>query len=291
MLNKPQIFSIPRQQAIDHYRVNYQKRYLLQKKFNSDSIVVDMENYYLELRHELTELLLAKKIIPKRIPLERLHEYIGDDLKRYGNDGLGAVGTFLYENNEVFVTALRKFIHNVLYKKVFQQPFLFQKTPTFRIHCPNAENSAFFPHYHTDLALGHPPWEINLWLPLTPPVQSHGFYLASLDDSTAIAEYLNFDLFSVMDDAVFRDGDYLKFCEEKFLPVNVATGNALIFDGRCFHTAMPIQTHTRISVDFRIVLEEDFNNAEYIYQNCGRRKQLLMVPDEYYYGKNSAEVW
>lgn len=30
---------------------------------------------------------------------------------------------------------------------------------------------------------------------------------------------------------------------------------------KTFNTAMPIQTHTRISIDFRIVLENDFTNA------------------------------
>jgi hypothetical protein len=290
MSSKPKIFSISHDNYKSHYRLNYQKENWIQSKLSGDFAVINMGNYYLELRNELTQLLLNKKIIPALIPLEKLHEYIGEDLKTYGNDGLGNVGTLLYENNDSFIQLLRRFTHHILYKKIIQEPFLFQATPTFRVHCPNAKNSSFFPHYHTDLAVGHSPQEINLWIPLTSPFSGHGFYLASLEDSKVIADYIDYDLLSLMDDNVFRDQEYIKICAPKFLPVTVKAGEGLIFDGRCFHTAMPIQSHTRISVDFRIILEKDFANSEYIYQNCGRRKQLLMLPNDFYYSKNAAEL-
>ena len=63
-----------------------------------------------------------------------------------------------------------------------------------------------------------------------------------------------------------------------------------MFDGRCFHTAMPISDHTRISIDFRIVLQEDFVKAELIYENRGIRKQLLLLPNDYYYSLTSADL-
>ncbi len=290
MIQKPKIFSISQQSIKNHFRLHYQQNHWLQNEHNSDFIVINMGEYYLELRHELTALLFSRKIIDKLIPLEKLHEYIDDDLKTYGNDGLGKIATLLYEDNVGFIRVLRNFIHKVLYKEVIKKPFLYQATPSFRVHCPNAQNSEFFPHYHTDLALGHPPREINLWIPLTQAFNGHGFYLTSLQDSRSIADYLDYDLFSVMDDNVFRDIGYLKFCASRFSPVSVDAGKGLIFDGRCFHTAMPIQSHTRVSVDFRIILQEDFDRAEYIYQNCGRRKQLLMLPNDYYHSKNSSEL-
>ena len=286
---KPKIFSLSQQQTQAHYRASYARPNYLQKTFNADFITVNTGNYYSRLRHQLTELLLSKNIIAHPIPLEQLHQALSHDLKKYGNDGLGAVGTLLYENNHEFLSVLHEFIQEILFKKIIGKPFLFQATPTFRIHCPNAENSSFFPHYHTDLALGHPPHEINLWIPLTPPVADHGFFLASKNDSIVIADYINFDLASLMDDSVFRDEKYLEFCQGKFLPAAVPAGEALMFDGRCFHTAMPITTHTRISVDFRIVLEEDFLASDYIYQNCGRRKHLDLTPGEYYFTKGASE--
>jgi hypothetical protein len=282
-MEKPRIFSYPNQFIKNHYRVGYQNQNWLQKNYNCDFIAINLDDYYLKLREQLTYLLIDKHILNAPVHLENLHEHINDELKTYGNDGIGKVGTFLYETDEPFKKILHEFIHEVLYKKILQQAFLFQATTTFRVHCPNASNSNFFPHYHTDLALGHPPYEMNLWIPLTAKLKGHGFYIASLKHSRMIADYLDYDLPSLMHESTFRDSHYLEFCKQKFTRVEIEAGQGLLFDGRCFHTAMPIKDHTRISIDFRIVLQNDFINAEVTYENRGIRKQLLLLPNDYYY--------
>jgi hypothetical protein len=289
-IDKAKILSLSPQAIREHYRSGYQHNHWLQNEYHSDFIHIEMGDYYHELRHALTILLQRKKIIDTAVPLEQLHQYIDADLIAYGNDGLGKLGTFFYEDNAGFVEILRSFIHHIVFKKIIKKPFFFQATPTFRVHCPGALNAEFFPHYHTDLALGHSPREMNFWIPLTPIVEGHGFYLATLESSRRLAGFVDYDLLSLMDDKIFRDKKYLTFCAEKFDPVKMEAGNALMFDGRCFHTAMPVSSHTRISVDFRIVLLEDFDRGEFIYQNHGRRKQMMMLPDEYYYRLDASEI-
>ena len=249
---KPTLFSFSKEFVKNHYRIGYQKKNWLQKKYNRDYIFIDLEKYYFDLRNQIEQLLIHKNFIRKILPLEELHECLPSEFKSYGNDGISKIGTFFYETNDKFKMILHEFIYKILYKKVIQQPFLFQKTPTFRIHCPHSSNSEFFPHYHTDLALGHPTNEINLWIPLTEQRNGHGFYLANVENSNKIASYIKYDIPSLMDDAVFRDKDYLAFCEPQLFEIKVEKGQGLMFDGRCFHTAMPINDHTRISIDFRV---------------------------------------
>ncbi|OGT44656.1 MAG: hypothetical protein A3F42_08040 [Gammaproteobacteria bacterium RIFCSPHIGHO2_12_FULL_37_34] len=288
--HKPTLFSFSKQTIKDHYRVGYQKTGWLQKEYNSDYIFVDLEKYYFNLRDQIAQLLIYKRFINQTIQLEELHDYVPEEFKQYGHDGISKIGTFFYETNAQFIKTLHEFIHHILYKKIIKLPFLFQATPTFRIHCPNSANAEFFPHFHTDLALGHPPYEINLWIPLTEKRSGHGFYLATVENSNKIARFIDYDIPSLMDDTVFRNQHYLAFCKPKLFEINVEKGWGLMFDGRCFHTAMPISDHTRISIDFRIVLQEDFVKAELIYENRGIRKQLLLLPNDYYYSLTSADL-
>ncbi len=289
-MQKKNIFSFSNEFIKNHYYSGYQKENWIQKEFKNDFIIINLEDYHIKLRNAIIDILLDKKIIQHTISLENLHFYLSNELKTYGNDGISKISTLFYETNESFTKIFHKFIYNILYKKITKKPFLFQSTPTFRIHCPSSLNSEFFPHFHTDLALGHPPYEINLWIPLTQKLDGHGFYLAHLKTSREIAKYINYNLPSLMDKKLFRDPNYLNFCYSKLFPTEVECGEALMFDGRCFHTAMPIQNHTRISIDFRIVLKEDFDQAEIIYENHGIRRQVPLLPESYYHNKMSDEL-
>ncbi|MES2219099.1 MAG: hypothetical protein V4501_11910 [Pseudomonadota bacterium] len=289
-MQKPNLFSFLNQFVKNHYRSGYQNQHWVQKEFNRDFINFDLDNYYLNLRDQIVQLLIKKNVITQPILLEDLHLHLANEWKAYGNDGIGKIGTLFYETNAKFKEVLHQFIYHVLYKKIIKKPFLFQVTPTFRVHCPGSSNAEFFPHYHTDLALGHPPYEMNLWIPLTAKRDGHGFYLASLNDSREIADYIDYDLPTLMNESVFREKDYLALCEPKLIPVEVEAGQGLLFDSRCFHTAMPIKDHTRISMDFRIVLEEDFLKADIVYENRGIRRQLKLLPGNYYYHATSAEL-
>lgn len=243
---KPKLFSIPDAAIRTHYREAYEATSWLQSKFNSDFILFDLKQYYDILCRQFLELLRAQNIIADDIALENLHTYLREEQKSYGNKGISEISRSAYQHNTAIKSTLKKMIHEILYKKVICEPFLFQKEPTFRVHCPNAKNAGFFPHYHTDLALGHPSYHMNIWIPLTAKRSGHGFYLASLENSKTIAAYLNFDLASVMKEEVFKHESYKNFNNPKLSPVDVEAGQGLLFDSRCFHTAMPMQSHTRI---------------------------------------------
>jgi hypothetical protein len=290
LMSLPTLFSFPNSFVQDHYREGYQTPQWVQKNCAKDYFTFDLDNYQALWQAQLIQLLIDKHIINHAIPLQDLHIYLSQEWKAYGNDGIGKIGTLFYETNAAFKLALHEFLYHVLYKKVIKQPFLFQATPTFRVHCPGSTNAEFFPHYHTDLAVGHPPYTMNLWIPLTPQGSGHGFYVASLKDSNKIANFIDYDVPALMDESVFRNQDYLSFCEPCFDPVDVELGHGLLFDSRCFHTAMPISDHTRISMDLRIVLQEDFDKAGFIYESRGRRKQLKLLPGEYYNSVTANEL-
>jgi len=289
-LTKPALFTIPPQDVSQHYKDYYYQDNWLQTHYAADLITFDLGDFYHQLRENFIKLLLMQNVLSHSVPLEALHLYLSDTQKAYGNDGLSQISTQFYENTIEFKRCLQGLINNILHQQILQKPFLFQNTPSFRIHCPNSPNAQFFPHYHTDLALGHPPHHMNVWIPLSEQLTGHQFYIASLHDSQLIAEYLDFDLASLMDTNVFKNEAYLGFCEPYFKQVDVPTGQGLLFDSRCFHTAMPTKHHTRVSIDIRIVMQEDFINADFTYENKGIRRQLYLLPDDYYSSLTSNEL-
>ena len=49
----------------------------------------------------------------------------------------------------------------------------------------------------------------------------------------------------------------------------------LAFDSRCIHSGEPMKSHTRISMDIRILPLSQYEKMNIEYQGSGRRKILL----------------
>lgn len=258
---------------------------------NKDQGKINCQEFYKKFRTEIARLLIDKKIVDKiNYPLEELHLHVSTEMRKYNfNDGVNKISTFFYENDKKFSQIYLSFIKNFLAKQ-FDFDFYFQKTPTIRIHCPNAENSNHYPRYHTDIGYGHPAQEINFWFSLTKPIgkQKHGFRVMRLKDSLKLYRKYDYHFENLINDAV-NSKEFNNKCEEISPEIDTDEGELLAFDSRCFHSGEPLQNHTRISMDIRIISVEDYNNLPIIYQGAGRRK-ILFAPGGCYHKLTSKQL-
>jgi hypothetical protein len=263
----------------------------LQREFGRDAVELDCRGHAEKLRREVIRLLAEKGVPVPGNDLENLHRTLTPELKAYNfDDGVNKATTLLYDTDEQFAAAYHDTVAHCL-QKHFPYPLYFQATPTIRIHCPDGENSNHYPRYHTDINYGHPPEEINIWLPLTRPVapQYHGFRHTDVENTRHILEEFDYDFAPLIERAI-QDKPF-NFAINRVAPqVTTEFGKLLAFDSRCLHTGEPLESHTRVSLDIRIIAVEDFNTLEVEYQGTGRRK-IRYVPGQAYYPVSSGKIY
>jgi len=263
----------------------YAKPSYFQNLFGKDSIEIDCMALAHLFRQEISRMLIEKSIITKAIPLEKLHEYLSDELRAYNfDDGVSKVSTYFYETDNEFMKVYYQFIA-LLRSNFVKEPFLFQKTPTIRIHCPNSKNSNHYPRYHTDLCYGHPPQEMNIWIPFTELMDGHKFRLMSCMGSKQMLEKFDYDLAAFIQNSI-HDKSLSHECDKLSYPVTTEFGKFLAFDSRSIHTCEPLTAHTRISMDMRILPLSLYNEMNIAYQGSGRRK-IIFESGQCYHEKNS----
>lgn len=258
-----------------------------QSRFQAE-FAADQKNFLCKqeadiLRQQVLRQLIKHGVIQRDVPLEVLHQQIPQELKDYGmDDGVNRISTYLYDTDEEFTAGYHHFIRNAV-SRYFPYPFYFQATPTVRIHCPGGKNSNHYPRYHTDIGYGHPPQEINIWIPLTEPQgqQRHGFRMANIENSRNILESFDYDFTSFITRAV-NDPAYNQSLNPLAPQVETPFGEFLAFDSRCIHTGEPLQDHTRASIDIRIIPVADYSNLKVLYQGTGRRR-IRYEPGQAYY--------
>lgn len=219
--------------------------------------------------------------------LDQLHLLLSPELRKYNfDDGVNAVSALMYEQDEYFITVYHAFIKEI---REYFPPFYFQATPTIRIQCPG-ENNNHYPRWHTDIAYGHSPNEINIWIPLTAPQipQGHGFSIRSVFNSNAALWVYNYDFEKFIKNAI-ENKAYSNALFKDSISVQTMRGKFFAFDSRCIHTSAPLLNHTRVSIDIRIIPIEDFKAQKTVYQGTGRRK-IRYIPGEGYYPLSSEEL-
>ena len=230
-----------------------------------------------KLREKVKSLLVDKKIVSKndKFELENLHSFIPKSLKSYDFDtGVNSLSQAFYETDDEFCNLYLEFIKTI-YSNSFNFPFYFQKTPTIRLHCPESSGSSHYPRYHCDIGYGHPPQEINLWLPLTTPFQEqkHGFRVMDFDNSQKILSKYNYDFNSFISDAVHKK-DFNEQLHELAPQVDTIFGETLAFDSRSIHTGEALNYHTRVSIDVRIIPVASFEREIFLFRGAGKMKSL-----------------
>ena len=164
-------------------------------------------------------------------------------------------------------------------RELIGQDFYFQDNPTLIVQAPHISAKSLYPFYHSDIQLGHPPYEINLWLPLNLPsnLEGYGFSISSLKDSIEIYKKYDFDI-SKISKNVQSITNYLN-------PIstlqNFDYGQAILFDSRRLHSSQPLENHTRVSIDIRVMPAEVFHKFNHDYQGTGRNRVTFKPGDAY----------
>jgi hypothetical protein len=122
---------------------------------------------------------------------------------------------------EAFYTLFNAFVRDVI-RPVFDEPILYQRKPTHRIHFHNDVGEA---RYHRDTDYGHNPVEINFCVPQTPAFDTNTIWIES------------------------------EAGREDYSPIEMDVGEVVQFDGaNLSHGAKNNQTgQTRVSFDFRVM--------------------------------------
>jgi hypothetical protein len=164
------------------------------------------------------DLQLLHKKLPKEINYTELHK-IGEDNKTWYHKKFYEP---INEGISEFQILYDKFIFEVVSKLVDESSFLYQKTPTFRVHAPG---NVAVGGWHKDSDYNHPPNEENFIVSLTP---AYGTNTVWSESTPGLKDFSPF----IMD-----------------------IGDMIQFDGnRCLHGNKTNDTgYTRVSFDFRII--------------------------------------
>lgn len=269
------------------YRKEYSSQSRFQRAFGKDRVDMEIGEFGALFRSEVMRLLAAKGAVSGKETLEELHQSLPQDMKDYNfNDGVNSITTLLYDTDDAFTAIYHRFIREVV-SRHFPYPFWFQATPTMRLHCPGGKHSDHYPRYHSDISYGHPPQEINIWIPLTQAKapQQHGFRCMDVEASRTVLEAFDYDFGPFIDRAI-HDKPFDYELNEKAPQVETPLGKMAAFDARCIHTGEPLEQHTRASIDIRIIAVDDFNALPVEYQGTGRRR-ILYIPGECYHALSS----
>lgn len=269
-------------------REEFSKKSQFQQIFKKDLLNCEIRETASKLQNEIKNHLKKMGIHPK--VLEDLHDCIEDDLKEYNfNDGVNKISQSFYEMDESFYNIYHQLLKNIR-KKFLDFDFYFQKTPTLRLHTPNSLNNHHYPRYHSDIVYGHPPQEINLWIPLTnlSVQEKHGFKITDVKNTYNILDRYDFNFEKFIDHAI-NNPQLTDLCHSVSKDVETKFGEMLVFDSRCLHTGMPLTHQSRISMDIRIIPTSAFSSLDYKFQGTGRRK-VIFAPGSNYHSNSIEKI-
>lgn len=271
-------------------------RNLFMHDFNSESEILKIFNNWnhigkydtksFDFKSVIISELISKKIITEEnfkkynYSLDDLHLCLYDDFKRLDQSEQNKISISFYEASEQIQNMYVKFISNVI-SPIFSEKLHYQVIPTFRFHFPNQNGYEWKDRYHTDIMLGHPPYEFNVWLPFTKVFGSNSMRLTSLNDSVEIYEMCNNNFENLAEKCQY-DNDFISHLSSKSSPLDMEYGEFIIFDPKCLHcTQHNVTNKTRISMDIRIIRENDFSKYSREYKTTGRKK-MLFKPGHYF---------
>jgi hypothetical protein len=266
-----------------HYRACFQGPSRFQRQWQVDAMERGTDGFAERFRAGVIQRLEGAGIAVPGGGLEALHRKVSNEWKAYNlADGVNPLSSLLYEMGSSFIKTYHDFMVQSV-STIIGEPFYFQATPTIRVHCPHSANAHHYPRYHTDAAYGHPPEEINLWIPLTEPCapQQHGFRRMDVAHSRAALESFGYDMDAFIR-ACVEEPSFNETLHANAPQVATKFGAMSLFDSRCVHTAEPLENHTRVSIDVRVIPVADYDALTVQYQGSGRR-QVMYSPVEGYY--------
>ncbi len=264
--------------------------------FKSKSIAIEkFGNWMYESTYNILEFdfknLIIKNLIDKKIvssysfskynnDLEKLHLCMNLDDKSLDESEQNNISISFYETSKALDSLYKRFIKEEI-SKIFPENIHYQVVPTFRFHFPNQKGYDWNDRYHTDIMLGHPPYELNIWMPFTKVYGSNSMRLTSYKDSINFIKYCdyNFELFAKK---AQYDEIFIKKLKQQSKPLKMNYGDFIIFDPRCLHCTQYNDTKdTRISMDIRIIFEGYTEKYSKQYKTTGRKK-MPFLPGHYF---------
>jgi sporadic carbohydrate cluster 2OG-Fe(II) oxygenase len=265
---------------------------LMKSRFGSGHHVARYDTRAIDFAGEIKKLLVEKRVLAahqaSNADLARLHELLPADKKALDESELNAVSKAFYDTSESFLAVYRRFVRDAI-GPLFGEDMYFQATPTLRFQFPNQPGFNWKPRIHNDIMLGHPPSEVNIWLPFTRTFGTNTMTIASLEDSVSVLDSLGYD-FEKLAWNVQKDDAFWQTTARRMGPVELEYGEFLLFDPRCLHATQDNRTDsTRISMDVRIILRRHMESLPLEYRGTGRLR-MLFAPGHYYYPRSIREL-
>ena len=260
----------------------------------------------MNLRNELERLLVVKGFVPEPVPLEDIHSHVSERDSDSSTHDLNNLTKAFYETDESFQRVYMDVLKHI-HLDILKYDFVFQTTPTIRFHTPGQYDDTYrskdgtFLGYHVDSFNSHPFEEINFWLPLTECYGTNTLKMATLDNGkkalNQLLENINFsaDVYygSGWDLNFMKtnsDPSYRKLLEDNCHPIVTDHGELVFFDPRCIHsTTDNHEDTTRVSLDFRVIRVEDYENISTVRASQGRSGRKFTKGD-IFFEKTIAEV-
>jgi sporadic carbohydrate cluster 2OG-Fe(II) oxygenase len=223
--------------------------------------------------------LIKRGYIDKEISLDQLHKYLLPEDMNVDPNQINNVIKSLYEADFEMTNLYNQFISDVIVPAIGTNCFI-QKTPTNRFSFPFSQGMTDR-YYHNDIMLGHPPEEINIWIPFTDSSKSRSFQILPLSFSLEMLEMYQYNL-PDLHNAIWNDDDLFSLFQKKANCVELKPGEVLLFDSRCIHAAKINKSkYSRVSMDVRVLPVEDYDNLPFTYIGTGR-KESHFIPGDYY---------
>jgi len=219
--------------------------------------------------------------------LNQIHNHVDLEYQVTGpDDGISKLGQMFYEiEDETYFEIYHKFLKQIR-DEVLKCDFYFQETPTIRFWFKGQKT---IPKYHTDMDLGHPPQEINLWWGFTNNEQT-GFVVGNnLKDCEGWYSSYDFDRSKFYQDAESQSKEFNSIGEG--ITSEAESNRIIMFDSRMIHSAIDRSTDdtTRVSMDVRLNPVDEFKDG---YTGLGRMKAEFKPGGKFgYHPKSIDQIW
>jgi ectoine hydroxylase-related dioxygenase (phytanoyl-CoA dioxygenase family) len=262
-----------------------QADHFMARRFGQAIKIFDYDTDKIDWDGAIRSLLVEKGILPAQTvrnldQLSNLHTVLSDEWTTLDDSELNKLSKAFYDNNDAFDAVYRRFIKEVVASHC-GEPVWWQATPTMRFHFPNQAGFNWKLRYHTDIMLGHPPQEVNVWVALTDVYGTNSMCLGEFDASYRTLKGLAFD-FENFATKVQYDDAFAADCATFIRPVEMKYGQYVMFDPRCIHATQNNRTnHTRISIDLRVLPQSQYDRMRMDYRGTGRLR-MRFAPGHYY---------
>ena len=262
----------------------------LKKLFGQDKLFLDdLESTWLGSFNRAIKKFLVEKNITKTddFDLSQIHNHVDLEYQVTGaDDGISKLGQMFYEiEDETYFELYHKFLKQIR-DEVLKCDFYFQETPTIRFWFKGQKTIS---KYHTDMDLGHPPQEINLWWGFTNNEQT-GFVVGdNLKDCEGWYSSYDFDRSKFYQDAESQSKEFNSIGEG--ITSEAESNRIIMFDSRMIHSAIDRSTDdtTRVSMDVRLNPVDEFKDG---YTGLGRMKAEFKPGGKFgYHSKSIDQIW